>query len=170
MAKSQLQAFTEGGLATVLPETDDLDPQQLRRVVLCSGKVYYELLQARRAKGMGEVAILRVEQLYPFPRHPLSEMLAGYQQVTEIIWCQEEPRNQGAWYQIQHHLRFLAQSGQTLGYAGRPPSASPACGDAKLHREQQLALIEAALTVGKVEDPGERLDDTDMHMFEQRIF
>jgi 2-oxoglutarate dehydrogenase E1 component len=107
-----------------------------------------------------------VEQLYPFPRHPLSEMLADYQQVTEIIWCQEEPRNQGAWYQIQHHLRFLTQAGQSLGYAGRPPSASPACGDAKLHREQQSALIDTALAVGKVEDPGERLDDTDMHMFE----
>ncbi|MEJ2622434.1 MAG: 2-oxoglutarate dehydrogenase E1 component [Candidatus Thiodiazotropha sp.] len=164
MAKSQLQAFTQGDLATVLPEADELDPLLVRRVVLCSGKVYYELLQARRDKGVDDIAILRVEQLYPFPRRPLSELLAAYQQVTEIVWCQEEPRNQGAWYQIQHHLRFLAQSGQTLGYAGRPPSASPACGDAKLHREQQSTLIDTALAVGKLEDPGERLDDTDMHI------
>ncbi|MEW8219901.1 MAG: 2-oxoglutarate dehydrogenase E1 component, partial [Candidatus Thiodiazotropha taylori] len=163
MAKSQLQAFTDGALAAVLPEADDLDPQRVRRVVLCSGKVYFELLQTRRERGIGDIAILRVEQLYPFPRHPLAEILSGYEQLTEILWCQEEPRNQGAWYQIQHHLRFLAQSEQSLGYAGRSPSASPACGDATLHREQQVALIDKALYAGRVEDPGERLDDTDMH-------
>ncbi|MCG8082669.1 MAG: 2-oxoglutarate dehydrogenase E1 component, partial [Candidatus Thiodiazotropha taylori] len=163
MAKSQLQAFTDGALAAVLPEADDLDPQRVRRVVLCSGKVYFELLQTRRERGIGDIAILRVEQLYPFPRHPLAEILSGYEQLTEILWCQEEPRNQGAWYQIQHHLRFLAQSEQSLGYAGRSPSASPACGDATLHREQQVALIDKALSAGRVEDPGERLDDTDMH-------
>ncbi|MEW8221272.1 MAG: thiamine pyrophosphate-dependent enzyme, partial [Candidatus Thiodiazotropha taylori] len=163
MAKSQLQAFTDGALATVLPEADDLEPQRVRRVVLCSGKVYFELLQTRRERGISDIAILRVEQLYPFPRHPLAEILSGYDQLTEILWCQEEPRNQGAWYQIQHHLRFLAQSEQSLGYAGRSPSASPACGDATLHREQQVALIDKALSAGRVEDPGERLDDTDMH-------
>ncbi|MCG7868375.1 MAG: 2-oxoglutarate dehydrogenase E1 component, partial [Candidatus Thiodiazotropha taylori] len=163
MAKSQLQAFTDGALAAVLPEADDLDPQRVRRVVLCSGKVYFELLQTRRERGISDIAILRVEQLYPFPRHPLAEILSGYEQLTEILWCQEEPRNQGAWYQIQHHLRFLAQSEQSLGYAGRSPSASPACGDATLHREQQVALIDKALSAGRVEDPGERLDDTDMH-------
>ncbi|MBV2121502.1 MAG: 2-oxoglutarate dehydrogenase E1 component [Candidatus Thiodiazotropha sp. (ex Ctena orbiculata)] len=163
MAKSQLQAFTNGALAAVLPEADDLEPQRIRRVVLCSGKVYFELLQTRRERGISDIAILRVEQLYPFPRHPLAEILSGYDQLTEILWCQEEPRNQGAWYQIQHHLRFLAQSEQSLGYAGRSPSASPACGDATLHREQQVALIDKALSAGRVEDPGERLDDTVMH-------
>ncbi|MES9942040.1 MAG: 2-oxoglutarate dehydrogenase E1 component [Candidatus Thiodiazotropha sp. 6PLUC1] len=162
ISKSQLQAFTEGGLAPVLPEADQLDEGRVRRVVLCSGKVYYDLLQARRERGIDDIAILRVEQLYPFPRQRLSELLAGYKKVTEILWCQEEPRNQGAWYQIQHHLRFLAQAKQSLGYAGRPPSASPACGDGALHREQQLALIDSALAPGRVDDQGERLDDTDV--------
>jgi len=106
---------------------------------------------------------LRIEQLYPFPRRRLAELLAGYPNFSEIVWCQEEPRNQGAWYQIQHHLRVLTREDQELGYAGRAPSASPACGSVDLHRAQQEALIETALAEGRVEDPGERLEDTDEH-------
>ncbi|MGB5252783.1 MAG: hypothetical protein WBN68_08675, partial [Sedimenticolaceae bacterium] len=86
-----------------------------------------------------------------------------YSAASEIVWCQEEPRNQGAWYQIQHHLRVLTGDRQTLGYAGRAPSASPACGSAGLHRAQQQALVDAALSESRVEDPGERLEDTDEH-------
>ena len=106
---------------------------------------------------------MRVEQLYPFPRRRLGELLQTYPAAAEIVWCQEEPRNQGAWYQIQHHLRVLTRADQSLGYAGRASSASPACGNAALHRAQQQALVDAALAIAPVEDPGERLEDTDEH-------
>ena len=165
LSKSRLDAFTDGALASVLPESGELDPQQVRRVVLCSGKVYYDLLQARDERDIDDIAILRVEQLYPFPRKRLAELLAGFTGAQEIVWCQEEPRNQGAWYQIQHHLRVLARADQSLGYAGRAPSASPACGDAGLHRQQQQALVDVALSAGRVDDPGERLDDTETHHY-----
>jgi 2-oxoglutarate dehydrogenase E1 component len=163
LSKSAMSAFSGGALATVLPESDELDNGQVRRVVLCSGKVYFDLLTERRRREFGDIAILRVEQLYPFPRRRLARLLAAYPAATEIVWCQEEPRNQGAWYQIQHHLRVLAGEAQTLGYAGRAPSASPACGNVDLHRIQQGALIETALSAAPVEDPGERLEDTDEH-------
>jgi 2-oxoglutarate dehydrogenase E1 component len=163
LSKSTLGALSDGALATVQPEADPLQPAAVRRVVLCSGKVYFDLLAARRERGIADIAILRVEQLYPFPRRRLGELLGAYPTVMEIVWCQEEPRNQGAWYQIQHHLRVLTRAEQSLGYAGRAPSASPACGDAALHRVQQEALVNVALAPGRVEDPGERLEDTDAH-------
>jgi 2-oxoglutarate dehydrogenase E1 component len=165
LSKSNLSDFTDGGLEIVLPETDAIEPSDVRRVVLCSGKVFFDLLTERRKRGSTDIAILRVEQLYPFPRRRLSELLQSYPNATQIVWCQEEPRNQGAWYQIQHHLRVLTGAEQSLGYAGRPPSASPACGSSKLHLSQQQALVDHALSKGPVLDPGERLDDTDGHHF-----
>ncbi len=164
VSKSTLSELSAGGLQIVLPEIDDIEPSAgVRRVVLCSGKVYFDLLAERRRRGSTDIAILRVEQLYPFPRRRLSELLAPYANATQIVWCQEEPRNQGAWYQIQHHLRVLTRPHQSLGYAGRQPSASTACGYPKLHLAQQRAIIEQALSEGPVLDPGERLDDTDGH-------
>ena len=163
LSKSSLDAFVGGALAVVQPEIDGLMSHRVRRVVLCSGKVYFDLLGARRERGIEDIAILRIEQLYPFPRRRLGELLVQYSAASEIVWCQEEPRNQGAWYQIQHHLRVLTGDRQTLGYAGRAPSASPACGSADLHRAQQRALVDAALSENRVEDPGERLEDTDEH-------
>ena len=163
LSKSHIDACSTGALATVLPEADDLLVEKVRRIVLCSGKVYFDLLATRRERAIDDIAIMRVEQLYPFPRRRLAEQLALFPQAAEVVWCQEEPRNQGAWYQIQHHLRVLTKAGQSLGYAGRAPSASPACGDAGLHRMQQEALIDTALAVGRAEDPGERLQDTDEH-------
>ena len=163
LSKSPLNSFSNGALASVLPEQDSIQAQDVRRVVLCSGKVYFDLLSQRREQTITDIAILRVEQLYPFPRRRLGELLDRYSAASEIIWCQEEPRNQGAWYQIQHHLRSMTRNGQTLGYAGRAPSASPACGSADLHRAQQQALVDVALAAGRVEDPGERLEDTDEH-------
>ena len=162
---STLDALTDGSLAIVLPEIDPIETAKVRRVVLCSGKVFFDLLSARREHGLTDIAILRVEQLYPFPRRRLGELLDDYTNANEIVWCQEDPRNQGAWYQIQHHLRGLRQDCQTLGYAGRPPSASPACGSLRLHKAQQQALIDTALAEKPVEDPGERLDDTDAYPF-----
>ena len=120
-------------------------------------------MAALRERGVTDIAILRVEQLYPFPRRRLRELLDQYAGAQEIVWCQEDPRNQGAWYQIQHHLRAIKHGEQTLGYAGRPPSASPACGYARLHTAQQQALIDTALSDHPVDDPGERLDDYDTH-------
>ncbi|MGB5201254.1 MAG: 2-oxoglutarate dehydrogenase E1 component [Sedimenticolaceae bacterium] len=163
LSKSSLDAFVGGALAVVQPEIDGLRSNGVRRVVLCSGKVYFDLLGARRQRSIDDIAILRIEQLYPFPRRRLGELLGQYSAASEIVWCQEEPRNQGAWYQIQHHLRVLTGDRQPLGYAGRAPSASPACGSAGLHRAQQQALVDAALSESRVEDPGERLEDTDEH-------
>jgi 2-oxoglutarate dehydrogenase E1 component len=163
LSKSSLDALVNGGLAVVQPEQDDITAAKVRRVVLCSGKVYFDLLAERRLREIDDVAILRIEQLYPFPRRRLKELLSAYVDAGELVWCQEEPRNQGAWYQIQHHLRVLTRPGQTLGYAGRAPSASPACGSGELHRQQQQGLVETALSERRVDDPGERLDDTDEH-------
>ena len=165
LSTSTLEAFTDGALAVVQPDIDAIEAATVRRVVLCSGKVFFDLLAARRERGVTDIAILRVEQLYPFPRSRLRELLDQYTNAREIVWCQEEPRNQGAWYQIQHHLRALKHCDQSLGYAGRPPSASPACGYPRLHQAQQQALIDTALAENPVDDPGERLDDTDTHLF-----
>jgi 2-oxoglutarate dehydrogenase E1 component len=165
LSVSPLDAFSDGTLAAVLPEIDAIEADGIRRVVLCSGKVFFDLLAVRRERGLSDIAILRVEQLYPFPRRRLRELLDHYRNAREIVWCQEDPRNQGAWYQIQHHLRALKHGDQSLGYAGRPPSASPACGNPRLHLAQQQALIDTALAEGPLDDPGERLDDTDVHLF-----
>ncbi len=166
LSSSSLDALTDGALNVVLPEIDTIEGAKVRRVLLCSGKVFFDLLAARRERGLTDIAILRVEQLYPFPRHRLRELLDQYSDAPEIVWCQEDPRNQGAWYQIQHHLRDLKHGDQSLGYAGRPPSASPACGYPRLHQAQQQALIDIALAEKPVEDPGERLDDTEAHLFD----
>lgn len=163
LAQSDLTALSGGQLATVIPEMESLDVPSVRRVVLCSGKVFYDLVSKRRALAIEDIALVRVEQLYPFPRKALRNVLAQYVNATELVWCQEEPRNQGAWYQIQHHLRALKQAQQSLGYAGRPSSASPACGYYALHRQQQDQLVATALSEHRVDDPGERLDDIDSH-------
>jgi 2-oxoglutarate dehydrogenase E1 component len=163
LSKSALEDFTEGRLGLVIPEVDAIAPETVRRVVLCSGKVFFDLLAARRERDIADIAILRVEQLYPFPRRALEPFLDQYASAAELVWCQEEPRNQGAWYQIQHHLRALMRDDQSLGYAGRPPSASPACGYPRLHNAQQAALVDTALVAHSVDDPGERLDDMEHH-------
>jgi 2-oxoglutarate dehydrogenase E1 component len=163
LSKSSLDVFTGGKLAVVQPEVDPIKPEAVRRVVLCSGKVFFDLLAARREREIHDIAIVRIEQLYPFPRHPLRAMLDHYTDANEIVWCQEEPRNQGAWYQIRHHLRAIKHGDQSLGYAGRSPSASPACGYAQLHHAQQQGLVDIALSEKPVDDPGERLEDTDTH-------
>jgi len=163
LSKSPLAELSDGGLGLIIPEIDAIPPEGVRRVVLCSGKVFFDLLAARRERAIEDVAIVRVEQLYPFPRRGLESLLGRYANAVELVWCQEEPRNQGAWYQIQHHLRALKQAGQSLGYAGRSPSASPACGYARLHNHQQMTLVDVALSEQPVDDPGERLDDAEHH-------
>lgn len=163
LSTSALSEFSERGLSMILPEVELSDAASVRRVVLCSGKVYFDLLRYRQQQQISDVAIVRIEQLYPFPRRSLSECLKHYSQATELVWCQEEPRNQGAWYQIQHHLRVSKLAQMKLGYAGRQPSAAPACGNARLHAQQQQELVQRALSTEAVDDPGERLEDTDIH-------
>ena len=113
--------------------------------MFCSGKVYFDLLEAREVHGIDDIAIVRIEQLYPFPIAQYAEMLGQYEHVEEIIWCQEEPLNQGAWYQIKHRLQEPLKAHQQLYYAGRPGAAAPASGIFKIHMQQQQALFEAAL-------------------------
>jgi 2-oxoglutarate dehydrogenase E1 component len=143
-AASPLQDFTQGRFQAVIAEVDDLNQRQVRRIIACSGKVYYDLLNARRAKGISDMAIIRIEQLYPFPHTDFAAQLAAYPNASEFVWCQEEPGNQGAWHRIQHYLARHLPSGMRLDYALRPSSAAPAAGYLAVHQEQQKAVVEAA--------------------------
>ncbi|WP_349617608.1 2-oxoglutarate dehydrogenase E1 component [Azotobacter salinestris] len=149
-AISTLEDLARGSFHPVLPEVDSLDPKKVERLVLCSGKVYYDLLDKRRAEGREDIAIVRVEQLYPFPEEELAEVMAPYTNLKHVVWCQEEPMNQGAWYCSQHHMRRVASAHKKdlfLQYAGREASAAPACGYASMHAEQQEKLLQDAFTV-----------------------
>ncbi|HRQ01870.1 MAG TPA: 2-oxoglutarate dehydrogenase E1 component [Ottowia sp.] len=143
-ATSPLAEFTKGGFQTVIADHGELKVDKVKRVIVCSGKVYYDLAKKREEKGADDVAILRVEQLYPFPHKAFAAELKKYPHVTDIVWCQDEPQNQGAWFFVQHYIHENMAAGQKLGYAGRAASASPAVGYAHLHQEQQKALIDAA--------------------------
>ncbi|MEW6464347.1 MAG: 2-oxoglutarate dehydrogenase E1 component [Pseudomonadota bacterium] len=143
-AASPLSEFTRGAFQTVIGETKPIKAEKVRRVIACSGKVYYDLVKKREEKGADDVAILRVEQLYPFPHRAFGAEIKKYPNATEIVWCQDEPQNQGAWFFIQHNIHENMLDGQKLGYSGRAASASPAVGYAHLHQEQQKALVEGA--------------------------
>lgn len=145
LAVSNLDELSKGAFNLVLPEIDDINPENVRRVVLCTGKVYYDLLEQRRTRKINDIAIIRLEQLYPFPDEELRSILGQYKKAKELIWCQEEPRNQGAWFILFSKLKACLLKGQILDYAGRPPSASPASGYASVHLEQQKELVDAAL-------------------------
>lgn len=150
LAISTLEDLAEGSFQTVIPEIDAIDPAKVERLVLCSGKVYYDLLEKRRAEGREDIAIVRIEQLYPFPEDDLVEILAPYTNLKHAVWCQEEPMNQGAWYSSQHHMRRILgrhNKALVLEYAGRDASAAPACGYASKHAEQQEKLLQDAFTV-----------------------
>jgi 2-oxoglutarate dehydrogenase E1 component len=144
-ATSPLVEFTKGEFKTVIPEAnDEIATDKVKRIVACSGKVYYDLVKARAEKKGTDVAIIRVEQLYPFPHKAFAAEVKKYPNATEIVWCQDEPQNQGAWFFVQHYIHENMVDGQRLGYAGRPASASPAVGYAHLHQEQQKALLDQA--------------------------
>ena len=145
LAVSSLEELANGQFLPAIGEIDALDPAKVRRVVLCSGKVYYDLLEQRRKNEQTDVAIIRIEQLYPFPYESVRALLSAYTHVTDYVWCQEEPLNQGAWYCSQHNLRQVIPAGATLNYAGRPASASPAVGYMSLHTQQQKNLVDDAL-------------------------
>jgi 2-oxoglutarate dehydrogenase E1 component len=143
-ATSPVSEFTKGAFQTVIGETKDIKADKVKRVIACSGKVYYDLVKHREAKGADDVAIVRVEQLYPFPHKAFAAEIKKYPNATDVVWCQDEPQNQGAWFFIQHNIHENMLDGQKLGYAGRAASASPAVGYSHLHQDQQKALIEAA--------------------------
>jgi 2-oxoglutarate dehydrogenase E1 component len=144
-ATSPLSDFTKGEFKTVIGEVDaSVVGDKVKRVIVCSGKVVYDLIRKREEKKSTDVAIVRVEQLYPFPHKAFAAELKKYPNVTDIVWCQDEPQNQGSWFFVQHYIHENMQEGQKLGYAGRPASASPACGYAHLHQEQQKALLDQA--------------------------
>ena len=145
LAVSSLDELSNGGYLNVIGEVDTLDADQVTRVVLCAGKVYYDLLEARRNQGL-QIAIIRIEQLYPFPTEDLLRQLAVYTAMEELIWCQEEPENQGAWHQIKHRFLYLLEKSVRVGYAGRPMSAAPAVGQFHRHLQQQKKVVEDALT------------------------
>ncbi|MDB2410108.1 2-oxoglutarate dehydrogenase E1 component [Pseudomonadales bacterium] len=147
-AASTLEDFSEGQFQNVIAETDELASRDVKRLVVCSGKVYYELLETRRQHDIKHVAIIRIEQLYPFPDAEMFSVIADYRQLESVVWCQEEPKNQGAWYNSQHRLRRvldLVDKDLPLAYVGRQSSASPAAGYMALHLEQQENFIAEAL-------------------------
>jgi 2-oxoglutarate dehydrogenase E1 component len=155
LSVSTLDELTGGGFATVIDEIDDIAATQVQRVVFCSGKVYFDLLKARRAASLRDVALVRIEQLYPFPTQAYEAVLRRYPQVREVVWCQEEPQNQGAWYSIRHRLEGpLQKDKHTLLYAGRQHAAAPATGIGKIHEVEQRELVDAALRATVRENVG----------------
>ncbi|HOV58054.1 MAG TPA: 2-oxoglutarate dehydrogenase E1 component [Rhodanobacteraceae bacterium] len=144
LAVSSLDDLANGGFQLVIPDSTAKAGQGVRRVVLCAGKVYYDLVEEAEKRGVADVAIVRVEQLYPFPRNEVKAELAKYPAAKEVVWCQEEPMNQGAWFQIRHHLQACIGE-HTLSYAGRSRSPAPACGHYNTHVAEQAALVEQAL-------------------------
>ncbi|GAA0857417.1 2-oxoglutarate dehydrogenase E1 component [Aliiglaciecola litoralis] len=148
LAVSSLDELTDGIFHNVIDEVDEIKPADVKRVVMCSGKVYYDLLEQRRKNEQTDVAIVRIEQLYPFPHAEMAETVVNkYKHVKDWVWCQEEPQNQGAWYCSQHHFWSSIPDGAKLTYAGRAASASPAVGYNAIHNQQQKALVDDALTL-----------------------
>jgi len=148
LAVSSLEELGAGHeFGELLPEIDDIDPKSVRRVVFCSGKVFYDLLEKRRAEDIRDIALIRLEQLYPFPIDRYAATVTHYRNAREIVWCQEEPQNQGAWYQIRHRLQEPLDDEHELFYAGRMGAAAPAAGYYKLHVAQQDGLVNAALDI-----------------------
>ena len=144
-ATSPLSEFTKGEFRTVIGlQRDEVEGEKVRRVVCCSGKVAYDLIKKRDEKKASDVAIIRVEQLYPFPHKAFAAEMKRFPNATEVVWCQDEPQNQGAWFFVQHYVHENMVEGQKLGYAGRPASTSPAVGYSHLHQEQQKALLDQA--------------------------
>lgn len=145
LAVSTLEDLSQGEFQNVIGEIDTIDPSRVTRMIFCSGKVYYDILEQRRADNLSHIAIARLEQLYPFPSEQFKIEIEKYPNLREFIWCQEEPQNQGAWYQSKHHFSDNLSPEIILRYAGREASASPAVGNFHTHIEQQKAVVTAAL-------------------------
>jgi 2-oxoglutarate dehydrogenase E1 component len=145
---SLLGDLSSGGYQLLIDDASISDKSKVKRVVLCSGKVYYDLVEALAASKKKDIALVRVEQLYPIPHDELSSILGSYPAGCEVAWCQEEPQNQGAWYQTIHNLQANMHGEQKLYYTGRPSSASPAVGHHSVHVQEQNTLVNEAITIG----------------------
>ncbi len=145
LAVSSLDELTQGRFEPLLDDRDIHDPSTIRRVVLCSGKVYYDLRETQRQQVIEGVAIVRIEQLYPFPDELLDQVLGRYPSMESLVWCQEEPENQGAWNQVKHRFVAHLKTGVALTYAGRPVCAAPAVGQFHRHIEEQKNVVMSAL-------------------------
>ena len=156
---STLDDLASGHYQRVIPEIDDINPKKVEHVVLCSGKVYYDLLEKRRAEKVESVAIIRVEQLYPFPAKELNELLKCYTKTSRLIWCQEEPKNQGSWDFVEPRANAMLGGGWELHYVGRVSSSAPAVGSAKLHAIQQAELVGRAIMFNKQLIDDQQLDN-----------
>lgn len=149
LSTSTLEDLAEGQFNFIIDEPDNIDNDAIERVVFCSGKVYFDLYQAREERELDNVALVRIEQLYPFPANDYAAVLDRYKNADEVVWCQEEPENQGAWYQIKHRLQVPLAERHELLYATRPGAATTAVGYHKLHVKQQEAVVEAGLVGGE---------------------
>jgi 2-oxoglutarate dehydrogenase E1 component len=147
LAVSTLDELAKGEFQNIIPEVDPIKPAQVETVVLCCGKVYYDLLEKRREAKLKNVALIRVEQLYPFPTADAEKVLKQYAAVKDIVWCQEEPANQGAWFMMRNYIEECLGKGQKLRYAGRTAAASPATGYPSVHLREQEALVKQALGI-----------------------
>jgi 2-oxoglutarate dehydrogenase E1 component len=145
LAVSTMAELAEGRFRRVIDEVDAVEPGKVRRLVFCSGKVYYDLLERRRAAKATDVALVRIEELYPFPAEEYQAILDRYPKAHEVVWCQEEPQNQGAWYQIRHRLQAPLDGRRVLQYAGRDGTAAPATGLFAIHQREQETLVAAAV-------------------------
>jgi 2-oxoglutarate dehydrogenase E1 component len=145
---SALEELATGEYQVVIGDAELVNAAKVKRVVFCSGKVFYDLTAARRERGIDDIALVRLEQLYPFPHDAFKAEIERYRDAKEIVWCQEEPGNQGAWHRIQHYLHRHLLPHQKLSYALRPSSATSAGGYLALHNQRQKAVIDAALTHG----------------------
>jgi 2-oxoglutarate dehydrogenase E1 component len=150
---SPLDELTQNGFRLVIGEIDTLDSSTVERLVLCSGKITYDLLEARRERNIPGVAIARIEQLSPYPSEAVAAELARYPNLREVVWTQEEPENQGAWLFVRDRLAAALSPGQTLRYSGRPVMAAPSGGDYHHHVERQKRLVEAALGPANLMSP-----------------
>ncbi|MFQ5345616.1 MAG: 2-oxoglutarate dehydrogenase E1 component, partial [Mariprofundus sp.] len=149
---SQLEDFTGGRFLPVLPESDaSVQPDNVRRLILCSGKVYYDLLAERQQRDIHDIAIVRIERLYPFPYEEVTVQMEKYSAAEEVAWVQEEPKNQGAWIALNSPIRRVLLSNQKIYGITRPASAAPAVGSAKRHKDEQAALLDAALSERQLE-------------------
>jgi 2-oxoglutarate dehydrogenase E1 component len=144
-AASPIADLANGTFQVIIPEVEKIPPKKAKRVIFCAGKVYYDIVAERAKRGIDDIAVVRIEQLYPFPHDEFQAQIELYPNAKSVVWAQEEPGNQGAWHRIQHYLLRQMRPEQTLSYAGRASAASPAVGYMQLHTEQQKALVDAAL-------------------------
>ena len=147
LAVSTLEDLTDKGFKSVIAEQDKVTASKVTRVIMCSGKVYYELLEHRRTAKIKNIAIIRIEELYPFPVVELNKALKPYKNAKELIWCQEEPKNQGAWDYFEPRLAAKLNHHVDVQYIGREPSAAPAVGSSIVHAKQQKAIVSEALQI-----------------------